>query len=246
MRTITVKQGIDPRDFSLVAFGGAGPMHAVWLAEELEIREVIIPWSPGTFSAWGMLQTDIRTRRRPDVLPCRSRGRSWRRDRDVPGARGGGDGAARRAGHRAAGDLLRPLGRHALRRPGVHRRRADRRRRRRPRSPRARRSTRPTTPATGMRLRQLRPSSSTCAWPPSGASTRDADRLPATRSRPPTRVPARRDVVFDGQRSRRRVLLRSRLQPGDSFARGRSSWRRRRRRPSYRPAPSRASMISAT
>jgi N-methylhydantoinase A len=60
MRTITVKQGIDPRDYSLVAFGGAGPMHAVWLAQELEIREVIVPWSPGTFSAWGMLQTDIR------------------------------------------------------------------------------------------------------------------------------------------------------------------------------------------
>jgi N-methylhydantoinase A len=60
MRTITVKQGIDPRDFALVAFGGAGPMHAAWLAGELEIREVIIPWSPGTFSAWGMLQTDIR------------------------------------------------------------------------------------------------------------------------------------------------------------------------------------------
>lgn len=60
MRTITVKQGIDPRDYSLVAFGGAGPMHAVWLAEELNIRETIIPWSPGTFSAWGMLQTDIR------------------------------------------------------------------------------------------------------------------------------------------------------------------------------------------
>src|SRR5690242_13973139 len=60
MRTITVKQGIDPRDFSLVAFGGAGPMHAVWLAEELEIGEVIVPWSPGTFSAWGMLQTDLR------------------------------------------------------------------------------------------------------------------------------------------------------------------------------------------
>ena len=60
MRTITVKQGIDPRKYSLVAFGGAGPMHAVWLAEELEIHEVIIPWSPGTFSAWGMLQTDMR------------------------------------------------------------------------------------------------------------------------------------------------------------------------------------------
>ncbi|HZR93216.1 MAG TPA: hydantoinase/oxoprolinase family protein [Gaiellaceae bacterium] len=60
MRTITVRQGIDPRDYSLVAFGGAGPMHAVWLAEELEIGEVIVPWSPGTFSAWGMLQTDMR------------------------------------------------------------------------------------------------------------------------------------------------------------------------------------------
>jgi N-methylhydantoinase A len=60
MRTITVKQGIDPRDYALVAFGGAGPMHAAWLAEELEIGEVIIPWSPGMFSAWGMLQTDMR------------------------------------------------------------------------------------------------------------------------------------------------------------------------------------------
>lgn len=60
MRTITVEQGIDPRDYSLVAFGGAGPMHAVWLARELEIRQVIVPWTPGTFSAWGMLQTDDR------------------------------------------------------------------------------------------------------------------------------------------------------------------------------------------
>jgi N-methylhydantoinase A len=60
MRTITVKQGIDPREYGLVAFGGAGPMHAVWLAEELEIGEVIVPWSPGTFSAWGMLKTDMR------------------------------------------------------------------------------------------------------------------------------------------------------------------------------------------
>jgi N-methylhydantoinase A len=60
MRTITVKQGIDPREYALVAFGGAGPMHAAWLAQELEIAEVIVPWSPGTFSAWGMLQTDMR------------------------------------------------------------------------------------------------------------------------------------------------------------------------------------------
>ena len=60
MRTITVRQGIDPREYSLVAFGGAGPMHAVALAEELEIKEVIVPWAPGTFSAWGMMQTNVR------------------------------------------------------------------------------------------------------------------------------------------------------------------------------------------
>ncbi len=43
-----------------VAFGGAGPMAAVFLAEELDIHEVLIPRFPGTFSAWGMLQTNLR------------------------------------------------------------------------------------------------------------------------------------------------------------------------------------------
>ncbi len=60
MRTITVSQGVDPREFTLVAFGGAGPMAAVFLADELDIQEVLIPRFPGTFSAWGMLQTDLR------------------------------------------------------------------------------------------------------------------------------------------------------------------------------------------
>ena len=60
MRTITVSQGVDPREFTLVAFGGAGPMAAAFLAEELDIGEVLIPRFPGTFSAWGMLQTDLR------------------------------------------------------------------------------------------------------------------------------------------------------------------------------------------
>jgi len=60
IRTITVEQGIEPRDFAMVAFGGAGPMHAVFLAQELEIERVIIPKAPGAFSAWGMLQSLIR------------------------------------------------------------------------------------------------------------------------------------------------------------------------------------------
>lgn len=60
IRNITVEKGIEPREFSLVAFGGAGAMHAVFLARELEITEVIVPPFPGAFSAWGMLQTELR------------------------------------------------------------------------------------------------------------------------------------------------------------------------------------------
>lgn len=60
IRTITIQRGIDPRDFVLVAYGGAGPSQAAALADQLDIREVIIPVLPGAFSAWGMLQTDMR------------------------------------------------------------------------------------------------------------------------------------------------------------------------------------------
>jgi N-methylhydantoinase A len=60
IRTITVEKGVAPADFSIVAFGGAGAMHAVFLAEELEIPEVIVPIFPGAFSAWGMLRTKLR------------------------------------------------------------------------------------------------------------------------------------------------------------------------------------------
>lgn len=60
IRTLTVSKGIDPRDFSLVAFGGAGPMHSMFIGEYLGINRILIPTVAGTFSAWGMLQTDIR------------------------------------------------------------------------------------------------------------------------------------------------------------------------------------------
>ena len=60
IRNITVDRGIEPREFSLVAFGGAGPMHAAFLARELEIGEVIVPPFAGAFSAWGMLETVLR------------------------------------------------------------------------------------------------------------------------------------------------------------------------------------------
>lgn len=60
IRTVTVERGIEPRDFAIVAFGGAGPMHAAALAVELGVPEVIVPPHPGAFSSWGMLQTPLR------------------------------------------------------------------------------------------------------------------------------------------------------------------------------------------
>src|SRR2546425_8464900 len=57
---VTLERGLDARDFALVAFGGAGPMHAVEVAESIGITKVIVPPLPGLFSALGMLMTDMR------------------------------------------------------------------------------------------------------------------------------------------------------------------------------------------
>lgn len=60
LRIVTVERGLDPRDFILIAFGGAGPLHACALANELEMNHIIIPNSPGLFSAMGLLFTDVK------------------------------------------------------------------------------------------------------------------------------------------------------------------------------------------
>lgn len=60
VRHVTLEQGLDPRDFTLVAYGGGGPLHAAAVARELAIRTVIIPQAPGHFSAFGMLMADLR------------------------------------------------------------------------------------------------------------------------------------------------------------------------------------------
>ncbi|MEM0298076.1 MAG: hydantoinase/oxoprolinase family protein [Thermoplasmata archaeon] len=57
---VTIERGRDPRDFTLFAFGGAGPLHSCDLAEEMGIKEIIIPKNPGLFSAFGLLTVDIR------------------------------------------------------------------------------------------------------------------------------------------------------------------------------------------
>ena len=60
IRLVSVKRGHDPRDFALVAFGGAGPLYAVELAHDLGIPEVIVPFRPGLGSAMGVLHVEVR------------------------------------------------------------------------------------------------------------------------------------------------------------------------------------------
>jgi N-methylhydantoinase A len=60
VKGVTTERGLDVGDFALVAYGGAGPLHALAIARELGIRKVIIPGAPGVFSAFGMLFSDLR------------------------------------------------------------------------------------------------------------------------------------------------------------------------------------------
>lgn len=60
VRAVSVNKGVDPRDCVMVAFGGAGPLHALAIAREISIPTVVIPRLPGTFSALGMLMADWR------------------------------------------------------------------------------------------------------------------------------------------------------------------------------------------
>ena len=60
LRRVSVERGHDPRTFTLLAFGGAGPLHACSLASALGIRRVLIPFAPGALSALGILHADVR------------------------------------------------------------------------------------------------------------------------------------------------------------------------------------------
>ena len=60
MRLVLARRGLDPRDFALLAFGGAGPMHAWAVAQQMGVRTVLVPFLPGAFSAYGILTSPIR------------------------------------------------------------------------------------------------------------------------------------------------------------------------------------------
>lgn len=68
LRLVSIERGHDPRDFCLVGFGGAGPLHAATVASELGIPDVLIPPNPGVASAWGLLLSDVKRDVRMTIL----------------------------------------------------------------------------------------------------------------------------------------------------------------------------------
>jgi len=59
LKLVSVRRGYDPREFTLVAFGGGGSMHAAALGRELRVKQILVPTAPAVFSAWGMLMADL-------------------------------------------------------------------------------------------------------------------------------------------------------------------------------------------
>ena len=76
IKEISIAKGYDPRDFVLLAYGGAGPMHGVLVASELDIGHVVVPPSPGNFSAFGCLVSDLQITRTRTLL-VETRGGEW-------------------------------------------------------------------------------------------------------------------------------------------------------------------------
>jgi N-methylhydantoinase A len=68
LRIVTIERGLDPREFTLVAFGGGGPLHACALAEELAVHRIVIPLSPGLLSAQGLLVADLSAAKTHPIL----------------------------------------------------------------------------------------------------------------------------------------------------------------------------------
>jgi N-methylhydantoinase A len=103
VRVISVEQGEDPRDFTLVAFGGAGPLHAAEVARNMGMRKVLVPPRPGLLSAIGLLHADVRgdfsltslTRAEPGSLKALNRGLATLKQRGAAWIKGEGERRAR-------------------------------------------------------------------------------------------------------------------------------------------------------
>ena len=114
IRSNSVARGIDPRDFSIMPFGGAGPLHGVALAEAVSAKDVIVPVAPGITAAVGLLKSDLRYEH-TEAVPRRARRRHRRRTRPPQRRR-------REAAQRAWPRSSTPTGSRAPTRDRDHRR----------------------------------------------------------------------------------------------------------------------------
>ena len=73
LRVVTVERGIDPRRFALLAFGGAGPLHAAAIADELGITRIVVPRAAGVLSALGLAAARAAPRRGATRSCCAAR-----------------------------------------------------------------------------------------------------------------------------------------------------------------------------
>ena len=109
IRQVTVEKGIDPRDFALVPFGGAGGQHAVVLAREVGIPEIVVPNMPSVFSAFGMVSAPIKVSRSRTVMcPLVDLG-TGQLEHLFEGLEGEVDAAAHGAGVRVAYQFIHAL-----------------------------------------------------------------------------------------------------------------------------------------
>ncbi len=167
LRLMSVQRGLDPRGFGLVGFGGAGPVHVNRLAAEMGIVRTIVPPSPGTFSALGLLMNDLRHEYSQTFLRRTASADVAAIAIDVRAPRGGrpGDASSRGSGRRrrrrraACGDAVRRPELRVADRAAARRSSAGR--------PRGRRTRLPRGARAGVRLR--------------GACRADRDRQPAPR-----------------------------------------------------------------
>ena len=107
LRRVSVERGIDPREYTMVAFGGAGPLHAGMLLRELGMAGVLLPRYPGLFSAAGLVAADLRIDDSRTLLWPLEPSTVRRGSRLVPGERRAPDKAAARGRRAAVADVAR-------------------------------------------------------------------------------------------------------------------------------------------
>ena len=223
LRVISVQRGHDPREFALVAFGGAGPLHANAVAELMGSFPVIVPPSPGLLCALGDLVADFRNEFAQTLIRLTARGRRGGGERHPRRARGAGAGRGwtRESIPRRREQSVELRRRHALPRPGL-------------RDPGARWSATsavlderfnalheqlygfrmPDTPSEIVNLRAI------------GAGARPSPELPQGEpgdGGAPAATPTRGEILFEGERRHTPIFDRGRAAAGPPLRRARRS-----------------------